>query len=161
MCGSILDINQVDHSFAISSGWNEPTHKAAFHQSLNAYLLLELACQDDQAALDSPTDLICLNHLIQNFNCYILGWLAGATCPKCRSQCKPEKPSWAFSNVSLEWLCFNCMNPLQRFTNCAEQCYASPAITSVSAKPNPVDIYTFAQNPCEFQAVLQVVKLQP
>lgn len=54
-------------TLADGSGWNEPTLKAAYHQGLNASIIPELACWDDQAILHSLIDMsVPLNIKLQN-----------------------------------------------------------------------------------------------
>lgn len=49
------------------SVWNEPTLRTVFRQGLNPNIVTELACCDEQLALDSLIDLtIRLDHLLQS-----------------------------------------------------------------------------------------------
>lgn len=49
------------------SRWNEPALKVTFCQGLNPQVLTELACQDEQATLNSLIDMfIQLDNLLQN-----------------------------------------------------------------------------------------------
>lgn len=45
------------HTLAIDSCWNKPALIAAYCQGLNTKIVIELACQDDLASLDSLIDL--------------------------------------------------------------------------------------------------------
>lgn len=44
-------------TLAAEIGWNEPALKATFHRGLNGEILVELACRDDEATLDSLIDM--------------------------------------------------------------------------------------------------------
>lgn len=52
---------------AARSGWNQPALKTVFRQGLNADIMTELACRDDQLTLDSLIDLaIRLDRLLRS-----------------------------------------------------------------------------------------------
>lgn len=59
------------HKLATRSGWNVSALKFAFCQGLNAEVLPELACLDDQISLDYINDMaIHLDKLLRNHQAY-------------------------------------------------------------------------------------------
>lgn len=54
------------HTIAARNGWNKLALKTAFRQGLNAELVKELDCRDEQLSLDALIELtICLDQLCQ------------------------------------------------------------------------------------------------
>lgn len=108
---------------AAENEWNEPALKAAFHRILNSEILSKLACQDDEATMNS---LIELSIKIDNLLC---DWRSVLTTLPTLDRTTIEPMQLSNTRLFLgerarrhkEGLCYYCGHSNHRITQCPKR----------------------------------------